>query len=598
MSGPPKSILLASAVLLLLSLTPISSRAGFVTTVTPSVTFAGGLYTYSYNVMNSPTSTVGVSEFDVSVDPGANLGSLTNPSGFLALYTTGDPAVEFLSTDPTFDIAPGASGLFSFTSMFGPTTQADLVRGFDTTMGTVVENAGSTLAPVPEASSVVLFGLGLASMIGFRARSLGSRSTEGSSAKPRLRLALAVVAAGLAPVFLAPAAAWASDHADTAANFNRLGADLTDLYIFPNPANANNVVLVMNSHGLIPAGQGANIGFDPQVLYQFKIDNTGDFVEDLVIQFRFIGAPPNQMIVVSGPLKPYVTGTTSIFARPYANIGTINQLNYSPTPGMKVFAGVRSESFFLDLNRFNGIFPDRATPLTGQQVDFPSIMAADTPQINGFRGFPANSGFDSTPAADFLANLNVMSIVTELPKAMLGNGVIHVWMTTSIPSGPPAFTYIQQDRLARPLVNEVLATVTNRRHEINNKINPTDDAGFIATDIAAYMNFPAGRSPAVTNALLSVLIPDTMTADLSQNVTTASYLGHETGGFGGASKFGGRALADDVVDISLQAVFGKLLTTVLGLAPDDGVDIVQFTTDNVGPHTDYQNVFPYLGDPH
>ena len=376
-----------------------------------------------------------------------------------------------------------------------------------------------------------------------------------------------------------------SDHADTAENVNRIGADLTDVFAFPNPSNAANIVLVMNSHGLIPAGQ--NPGFDNRVLYQFKIDNNGDYVEDLVIQFRFNGVGPNQRVVMAGPMKPFMAGTTSIFGRPNPRTGTINQ-TFTPLTGVNVFAGVRSDPFFFDLNQFLTIFPDRGTSLTGTQVDFPSIMAANTPQAGGFR--PPGQ------AADFLANLNVNSIVIEMPKAMLGNGMIHLWETTSIPTGGPAFTYTQQDRLARPVVNEVLATITARRHEVNNKINPTDDAGQLKNDIETYLTFPAGRSRAIKDVIEAVLIPDTMMIDLSQNVTTASYLGAETGGATG-SKFGGRALVDDVVDISLGVVFGNTVPA-LKLAPDDGNELPTFTTDNVGPHGDYQAVFPYLGNPH
>jgi hypothetical protein len=331
------------------------------------------------------------------------------------------------------------------------------------------------------------------------------------------------------------------------------------------------------------------------VLYQFKIDNTGDAVEDLVIQFRFVGAAPHQKVMVTGPHRPFLVGTSTIFVRPHDEVGTINR-PFSPAPGMKVFAGVRSEPFFFDLNRFYAILPDRMTPLSGRQIDFPSIMAADTPQVNGFRGFAAGSGFDTSPAVDYLANLNVMSIVVELPKRLLGNGLIRVWITSSVPAEHPAFLFTQQDRLARPVVNEVLATVTLRRHEVNNKDNPTDDAGQLAHDIRSFLTFPAGRSAAIQNAIASVLVPDAMVADLSQRVTTASYLGVETGGFTG-SKFGGRALKDDVVDISLSTVFGNVVPA-LKLAPDDGAELTQFTTDNVGPHHDYSNTFPYLGAPH
>ena len=396
----------------------------------------------------------------------------------------------------------------------------------------------------------------------------------------------------LGPVLTLPNRITASDHADTAENFNRIGADMTDVFIFPSPVNEKNVVIVMDVHGLIPAGQGGNVSFDPQVLYQMKIDTTGDYVEDLVIQTRFVGTGPNQEVVVSGPAKPLMTGTTTVFGRPYATIGTINK-TFTPVAGMQVFAGVRSEPFFFDLNRFYAILPDRMTPLTGGQVNFPSIMAADTPEVNGFRGFPAGSGFDTTPAVDFLANLNVLSIIVELPRAALGGGKINLWETTSIPNG---FVYLQQDRLARPAINEVLATVTANRHEVNNKDNPTDDVHQLKNDILAFMHFPAGRSAAISNALASVLVPDVMVADLSVMGVKASYLGVETGGFTG-SKFGGRSLTNDVVDIDLMAVFGNVIPA-LGLAPDDGKELPQFETDNVGPHNDFLNVFPYLGVPH
>jgi len=412
--------------------------------------------------------------------------------------------------------------------------------------------------------------------------------------RSRTLLSLAAGCLLVPAVFLA-ARMNASDHADTAENFNRIGADITDLFIFPSTSNPANVVLVMDTHGLIPAGQ-RNVSFDPQVLYQFKIDVTGDYVEDLVLQARFTGTGPNQRVLISGPAKPARTGTTTTFGRPYATTGTINTA-FSPTAGMRVFAGMRSEPFFFDLDRTFQILPDRMTPLTGHQVDFPSIMAADTPQVNGYRGFPAGSGYDTTPAMDFFSNLNVMTFVAEMPRAMLGGGRINVWITTSVPTGGAGgFTYQQQEREARPAVNEVLATVSQRRHEVNNKDNPTDDHAQLQNDILAFMNFPAGRSAAVSNALASVLVPDVMKADLSVMGVPAAYLGVETGGFTG-SKFGGRKLTDDIVDLDLGAIFGPTVPA-LGLAPDDGAEKPQFTTDHVGPHGDYMNVFPYLGTPH
>lgn len=155
-------------------------------------------------------------------------------------------------------------------------------------------------------------------------------------------------------------------------------------------------------------------------------------------------------------------------------------------------------------------------------------------------------------------------------------------------------TYQQVDRLARPVVNEVFATVANGRHQNNNMVPPSADSTNIQQDIQTFMTGVAGRSQATTDVVKSVLVPDILVADMSG--TGAAYLGVETGGATGGT-FGGRALTDDVVDISLGVVFGNTVSA-LGLAPDDGKEIATLTTDNVdasGKH--FLPTFPYLGDP-
>jgi hypothetical protein len=417
---------------------------------------------------------------------------------------------------------------------------------------------------------------------------------------PTMRLRpISVAIALLAAVAICPPHVPASDHADTAEIFNRIGTDMTDVYVFPSPTSPGNVVFVLNCHGLIPGGN-PNTFFDPGVLYQFKIDNTGDSVEDLVIQVRFGSPGPQQSVYVTAPYRPFTTGTTAIFGRRLPVLGTINQ-PFSPTNGMSVFAGLRADPFFFDVGQFNSIFPDRGTPATGRQVDFPSIQAANTPQRGGF--LPPGQ------ARDFLAGLNCLSIVVELPRAALAPaggapGLIRLWETTSVFSGAPDFVYQQRDRLARPIANEGFATTTAGRHDHNNKVNPTDDAdpvNGLITDVNGFLQFPAGRSAAIRNVIKSVLIPDVMIADLSQQ-NAASYLGYEvTQALSGGtrSSFGGRALTDDVVDISLGIIFGNTIPA-LGLAPDDGAELPTFTTDNVGyDHSTKHTlaVFPYVGTP-
>jgi hypothetical protein len=268
---------------------------------------------------------------------------------------------------------------------------------------------------------------------------------------------------------------------------------------------------------------------------------------------------------------------------------------------MQVFAGLRADPFFFDVGRFNSIFPDRGTPLTGKQVNFASIRAANTPQLPGF--LPPGE------ASDFLEGLNCLSIVIELPRAALARhgkrpGVVRLWETTSVLNGGHDFVYHQLDRLARPVANEGLATVTDRRHEHNDEVNPIDDANpkrGLITDIDGFLKFPAGRSLAIRKVIESVLVPDVMVADLSQS-DQASYLGYEvTQALSGGTKssFGGRSLTDDVIDVSLGIIFGDTIPA-LGLAQDDGAELPPFTTDNVGynaaaKHTLAQ--FPFVGTP-
>lgn len=165
---------------------------------------------------------------------------------------------------------------------------------------------------------------------------------------------------------------------------------------------------------------------------------------------------------------------------------------------------------------------------------------------------------------------------------------------TGIPSTTQTFT--QADRLARPVVNEVFATFANGRHFVNDTDNPNDDPGQLANDIQTFMVGTAGRSQETTDFVKKVLVPDVMIADLSQPVATAAYLGSETGGVTG-SKFGGRALRNDVVDTSLGVVFGGTVAA-LGGAPDDKKEIPTLTSDNVGPGAkNYMTGFPYLGTP-
>jgi uncharacterized protein DUF4331 len=386
-----------------------------------------------------------------------------------------------------------------------------------------------------------------------------------------------------------------SDHADSPAVLARPGADLTDVYVFPAPHDDANVVLAVDAHPLIAPGMGGSTYFDPGVMYQFRIDNTGDHVEDLVIQFS-ASAPSNgsQTITLYGPGKPNQTGTSSTWI---ASSGTFkyNDKNAS-VKGMNVFAGPREDPFFFDLAQFFKIVPDRNFGNHGAGKTVPAASASS------FRGFAQGSGCDTSAAQDFLAanKFNVLSLVVELPRAMLAPaggapGKISVWASASVkdPSSPYGASYAQIERLARPAVKEAFESFDN--HDKTNRSAPTNDPA-LADAIVSFTTTAAGRSAATAGVLKAVLTPDEVLADLSQTGVKAAYLGTETGGATG-SKFGGRGLTDDVIDISLGAIFGNTVSA-LKLAPDDGKESKCLTTDNVGASGHhFTDAFPYIGAP-
>ena len=215
-------------------------------------------------------------------------------------------------------------------------------------------------------------------------------------------------------------AARGSDHADTPQIAAAPGTDLTDVFVFPSPADSNKVVLAMCVSPLIPTG--GTRAFDPNVLYQFKIDNNGDHIEDLVIQARFEGSGAGQKVMIAGPVAPRQVGTTNEASDTYSVTGIFNN-EFSPTVDMKVFAGVREDPFFFDLEQFFTILPDRATPINGIAVP---LADANTPKATTWRS--------AGSAKDFLAGYNVLAIVVQLPKSALKgseDGKIAVWCTTS-----------------------------------------------------------------------------------------------------------------------------------------------------------------------
>lgn len=191
----------------------------------------------------------------------------------------------------------------------------------------------------------------------------------------------------------------AADHIDAPAVTNT-GADITDVYAFQG-ANTDNLVFVANLQGLLSPTATADATFDENVLTEINIDNNGDNVEDLVIQ----AIPRDGKMYFFGPVAPGTSGLTSTVetANP---LGSVKITSYgseaitSTSNGASFFAGPRDDPFFFDLGTYQAILAGSA------------------------------SGFNN-PGTDTFAGTNVLSIVVEVPKAMLGGtGTLNTWVET------------------------------------------------------------------------------------------------------------------------------------------------------------------------
>src|SRR5262245_43507215 len=120
---------------------------------------------------------------------------------------------------------------------------------------------------------------------------------------PRSLSVVAVIGGALAGAGLL----LASDHQDTPEVELHPRLDINDVYAFPGSTPDRLVLAVTTASPLTPAGSTGAV-FDPGQLYQIKIDNNGDAVEDIVLQFVFEGSGPAQTVSLIGPAAPASTG--------------------------------------------------------------------------------------------------------------------------------------------------------------------------------------------------------------------------------------------------------------------------------------------------
>jgi hypothetical protein len=216
-----------------------------------------------------------------------------------------------------------------------------------------------------------------------------------------------ILAGGFIGISVLGGILFAADHIDapavTGAGNTSLSTDITDIYAFQSPADNSKMVFVVNTQGLLAPAATGTAQFASNVMYEVNIDNTGDNVEDLVIQCLV----QNGRMRVYGPVAVGTPGTASTVntSGPVTEVNVTSYSAGSPivttsSNGISVFAGPRDDPFFFDLSRFKEI-------IAGTQT--------------GFRN----------PGVDAFAGTNVMSIVVEVPKSMLGSAAtINVWGET------------------------------------------------------------------------------------------------------------------------------------------------------------------------
>ncbi len=399
--------------------------------------------------------------------------------------------------------------------------------------------------------------------------------------------------------------AFAADHRDAPLINYDATADLNDLYVFANPNDPNRTVLALTVNPFSAPGNAHS--FAPDVLYQFKIDNTGDFQEDLVIQATFTAAVPGvpQRVTVHGPTRKHGGRGTADFVLPRRGGPMLNgptgAILSDPASGVRVFTGLRDDPFFFD---------STAT------APFLGLNALPTPARSPLGG--------GSEARDFFGGFNVTALVIELPNGLLRGAtgdMVRIWATTSrqllqitnyhrphdkAPPGP----WVQIERTALPGYNTVfipngarggydlkpgtnLPNPPSRQDAFNRGVPANDATDFFPDVLATAIVLDTLGNLDRYFTVLSNDPNDTILARIQRDVATFE-LGNASAGF---EALNGRRLADDVIDV-LLALGSGIGAAADGVSRNDVaagvVDPVSgLTTDTTG----FLPNFPFLAPP-
>jgi hypothetical protein len=270
--------------------------------------------------------------------------------------------------------------------------------------------------------------------------------------------------------------------------------DLTDLYAFPKPGDADKSILIMNVHPsavVDPPGPTTAEPFSPEALYELRIDTDGDAVADITYRVRFSSSEDGSQTAtlhrVEGA-QAAATGDRGQIIVEAAPVSTGPNARVTEAGGYRFFAGWRSDPFFFDT-----------------------------------RGALNNLQFTGD---DFFADKDVCSIVLEVPNSVLGRRRVGLWARTLRDAGG---VWVQADRGALP-VQAVFLVGGERDAYLAGE--PAEDARFVPV-FAHALEHTGGYTPDEATRVAGTLLPDMLSYDPTR---PASFPGN------------GRTLTDDAAD--------------------------------------------------
>ena len=210
-------------------------------------------------------------------------------------------------------------------------------------------------------------------------------------------------------------AARSADHLDSPATKADSTIDINDLYTWND---SNNVVLAMT---LYPAAPSSAL-FSDGAQYVFHVSSGAGYgatTGDYQIICTFTGTAAPQTAQCWGGTNEYVTGNASAAT------------GITSTDGkMKVFAGLRADPFFFNIDGFKAVVADveAAGALPTNDAGCPTVPGPLAQQLVAQLAHASDGGAPS----DFFATFNALAIVVSIDKSLVTTGgpVLAVWAST------------------------------------------------------------------------------------------------------------------------------------------------------------------------